>query len=66
MVDKETFTGFGVKQIINSLSMLFLLTHIGLNLNQKCWNNRAKHKNLDLSNFFLCLLFGGDVFQKLN
>ena len=43
--------GFSIKQNINSLSFLFLLTHIGLNFNKKkqCLKNRTNHKNLDLS-----------------
>ena len=43
--------GFIVKQIIDSLSFLFLLAHIGLdfNLKKKCFNNRANYENLDLS-----------------
>ena len=32
---KSFWLGFGVKQIIYSLSFLFLLTHIGLSLNEK-------------------------------
>ena len=41
-----------VKQIIDSLSFLFLLTHIGLNLDfKKCSNNRVNHENLDLCFF---------------
>ena len=40
---------FGVKQIIDSLSFLFLFTHIGLNFNlKKGLNNRSNHENLDL------------------
>ena len=42
IVEKETpiisgnfWLGFGVKQIIDSLSFLFLLTYIGLNFNEK-------------------------------
>ena len=38
-IDKEAsdffLLGFGVKHIIDSLSFLFLLTHIGLNFNEK-------------------------------
>ena len=42
-----------VKKIIDSLSFLFLLTHIGLNFDsKKCLNNKADHENLDLSHFF--------------
>ena len=32
---KKCWLGFGVKQILDSLSFLFLLTHIGLNFNSK-------------------------------
>ena len=44
--------GSGVKQIIDSLAFISLLTHIGLNFNEKCLNNRANHENLDLLRFF--------------
>ena len=42
---------------IDSLSFLFLFTHIGLNSKfKKCSNNKANHKNLDLSLSFLFFL----------
>ena len=42
-----------MKQIINSWSFLFLLTHIELNFNfKKCLNKRDDHENLDFSGFF--------------
>ena len=44
--------GFGVKKIIDSLLFLFLLTHIGPNVNKKCLNDRVNPENLDLSHFF--------------
>ena len=43
---------FGFKQIIDSLALLFLLIHIGLNFNEKCLNSCANHENLDLSSLF--------------
>ena len=49
----KLWIGFGGKQIIDSLSFLFLLTHIGLNFHLKMYlNNRANHENLDSSYFF--------------
>ena len=50
---KSFWLGFGVKQIIDSLSFLFLLTQIGLNFNEKYMNDKANHENLDLSRVFL-------------
>ena len=50
---KRFWLGFSVKQIIDSLSFLFVLIHIELNSNsEKCLNNIANHENLDLSRFF--------------
>ena len=48
---------FGVKHMIDSLSFLFLLTHIGLNFNKQCLNNRANRENL----YLFC-----PFFQKLD
>ena len=45
--------GLGVKKIIDSLSFLFLLTHIGINFNEKVLEQRANL--LYLSHFFKTL-----------
>ena len=39
--DRKNWLGFGVKHIIDSLSFLFLLTHIGLNLNFSKYLNES-------------------------
>ena len=44
--------GFSVKQIIDSLSFLFLLTNFGMNFNEKGSNNKGNHENLDLSCYY--------------
>ena len=50
---KKLWLGFSVKQIIDSLSFLFLLTHIGLNFNLKmCVNNWANNENLHIPRFW--------------
>ena len=38
---------FGVKQIIDSLLFLFLLTYIGVNFLKKWLNTRDNHEHLD-------------------
>ena len=43
---------FGVKQIIDSLLFLFLLTQFGGNFIEKCLNNETDRENLDLLRFF--------------
>ena len=47
--NKQLWHVFDVKHIIDSLLFLFLLTHIGLNLNsnKKCLDKRANQENLD-------------------
>ena len=46
---KNLWLGVGIKQIIDSLSFLFLLTYIELSFNfKKCLNNRDNYEYLDL------------------
>ena len=50
---KKLMFGFGVKQNIDAVLFLLLLTDIGLNLNlKKCLNKSVNNENLDLSRFF--------------
>ena len=51
---KDFWLGFGVKQIIDFLSFLLLLTNTGLNFNKKMsLNNTVNQKNSSLTFFFV-------------
>ena len=52
IISEIFWLGFGVNQIIDSLSFLFLRTHIRLNFHETCFNNKANNQNFYLSCFF--------------